>query len=169
MSSVVTLELSVRSDEDANTAASLREAEHLLSAMAAVRRTTRRTEGRPAMLASFTDSQFELVKLVSRHPGVSVAEAAETLRLAANTVSTLVGQLTEIGVMVRRQDAGDRRVAQLYLEEAMDRRVSDWHDRRVDVVASAINRLSPQDQHLLVRATPALGRLADAIDAAREA
>lgn len=121
------------------------------------------------MLASFTDSQLELVKLVSRQPGISVAEAAERLRLAANTVSTLVGQLTDAGVMVRRHDAGDRRVAQLHLEESTGRRVASWHDRRVEAVASAMSGLSPQDRRRLLDATSALGRLVDALDAEPEA
>jgi DNA-binding MarR family transcriptional regulator len=142
------------------------EAEQLLGAMAAVRRTTRRIGGRPVLLATLTGSQLELVKLVSRRPGVSVAEAADLLRLAANTVSTLVGQLTDARVMVRQHDADDRRIARLYLEEATARRVADWRDRRADVVASAMSRLSARDRRHLVAATAALGRLADAIDMA---
>jgi DNA-binding MarR family transcriptional regulator len=149
--------------------ATVSEVEQLLAAMAAVRRTTRRIEGRPALLESLTGSQLELVKLVSRQPGVSVAEAADALRLAANTVSTLVGQLTDASVLVRRNDAGDRRVARLYLEEATDRHVSDWRDRRAEVVTSAMSRLSPRDRRRLVDATPALRRLVDAIASAGEA
>lgn len=137
--------------------------------MAAVRRTTRRIEGRPALLAALTGSQLELVQLVSRQPGISVAEAAEALRLAANTVSTLVSQLTDVGVMVKRQDPVDRRVAQLYLEEETGRRVSNWRDRRAEVVASAMSRLSPRDGRRLVEAVTALGRLADAINAGQGA
>lgn len=145
------------------------EAEQLLAAMAAFRRTTRRTEGRPGFLSTLTDAQVELVKLVGHRPGLSVAEAAERLHLAPNTVSTLVGQLTAAGVMVRMHDAGDRRVAQLHLDAATGRRFADWRDRRAEVVAKAMASMAPRDWRRLREATPALERLADAISVAREA
>jgi DNA-binding MarR family transcriptional regulator len=139
------------------------DAERLLGALAAVRRRTRRLAGRPGLFAALSGSQLELVRLVGRRPGVSVAEAADELRLAANTVSTLVGQLTEAGLLVRRPDEADRRVARLDLEAETRRRVSAWRDRRAEGVATALRRLTADDRRLLLEAAPALERLADAI------
>ena len=44
---------------------------------------------------------------------MGVAEAARSLGLAANTVSTLVGRLTVAGLIERTDDPADRRAAVL--------------------------------------------------------
>ena len=66
-------------------------ADELLGTMASIRRSGRLVASRPVELSALTGSQVDLVRLVRRRPGVSVTEAAAELRLAANTVSTLVG------------------------------------------------------------------------------
>ncbi|HEY5244165.1 MAG TPA: MarR family transcriptional regulator [Acidimicrobiales bacterium] len=141
-------------------------ADELLGAIAAVRRTVRRLSGRPAVLAALTGAQLELVRLVRRRPGISVAEAAEELRLAPNTVSTLVGQLTERGVMLRLVDPMDRRVARLDLEPETRRKVTAWRDRRVEALADALGRMAPADQAIVADALAVLARLADAVEEA---
>lgn len=139
-------------------------ADELLTAMASIRRTGRRRSARPAELAPLTGSQLELVRLVRRRPGVSVADAARELTLASNTVSTLVGQLTRAGLVVRQVDASDRRVARLELTAEIHGKVAAWRDRRLVALAEAIGRLPPTDQHLLAAAMPVLVKLAEALD-----
>lgn len=131
--------------------------------MASIRRSGRRQSDRPVLLSSLNGSQLELVRLVRRRPGVSVADAAEELRLAPNTVSTLVGQLTESGILLRLADESDRRVARLELADDTRRKVDAWRDRRVVALAAALARLSPRDQRRLAVAMPALARLADSL------
>lgn len=143
---------------------SARTADDLFGTMAAIRRTSRRLSERPVLLSALTGAQLELVRLVRRRPGLSVADAAEELRLAPNTVSTLVGQLTEAGVLHRLADPADRRVARLELEPETRRKVTAWRDRRVVALASAVGRLSPLDQKVLAEALPALGRLSEAFE-----
>jgi DNA-binding MarR family transcriptional regulator len=132
----------------------------LLSSTASIRRSAR-LAGRPAELASLTGAQLDLVRLVWRRPGVSVAEAAAELRLAANTVSTLVRQLTDTGLLLRRVDPSDRRVARLELTAETARKVGRFRDRRVALVASAIAELRPADRRRLEAAVPILGALAE--------
>lgn len=136
----------------------------LLSAMSLVRRTAHRTAGRPALLSGLTASQIELVGLLRRAPGLSVAEAAEQLHLAPNTVSTLIGQLAEAGVVVRVADPTDRRIARLDLEPTARQKVSEWSDRRAEALARAMTTLSPEDQRVLTRAAPVLVQVADALE-----
>ena len=81
--------------------------------MAAIRRSGRLV-GRPPELSELTGAQLDLVRLVGRRPAVSVAQAAAELRLAANTVSTLVRQLTDAGLLLRRVDPVDRRIARKF-------------------------------------------------------
>jgi DNA-binding MarR family transcriptional regulator len=125
-------------------------ADQTLTAMASLRRATRRRALRPEELSSLTGAQLELVRLVRRRPAISVAEAALELTLAPNTVSTLVRQLCELGFLVRSIDPSDRRVARLDLRPEIRRKVDAWRDRRVDVLASAISGLSVEEELVLL-------------------
>lgn len=141
----------------------LTQADQLLDAMASIRKSGRLLAARPIELATLTGSQLDLVSLVLRQPGVSVARAAKELQLAPNTVSTLVGQLTEARMLNRRVDPGDRRIARLELTPAMQRKVGAFRDRRLATLGTAITRLSPADQRRLTDALATLGRLADCL------
>lgn len=139
-------------------------ADQLLATIGAIRRAGRRQSGRPDELSALSGAQLELVRLLRRRPGVSVAEAASELRLAANTVSTLVGELSEAGLLVRSVDRADRRVARLDLAPEMRRTVERWRDRRVDALAAAYERLSAAERRRLAAALPCLDRLAGALE-----
>ena len=135
--------------------------EDLLEAVSAIRRAVRRRVGRPVELSVLTGAQLELVRLLRREPGVSIADAAARLRVAPNTVSTLVGQLADAGVLERRSDESDRRVVRLTLNPGIRRRVDAVRDRRLDALGDAMSRLSADERKLLDEATPVLLRLAD--------
>jgi DNA-binding MarR family transcriptional regulator len=131
----------------------------LLASMAGIRRSLR-LAGRPPGFADLTGAQLDLVLLVRRRPGLSVAEAAQELRLAANTVSTLVRQLTRSGFLVRGVDEADRRVARLELTAETAQKVSRFRDRRAALLTAAIEALPPGDRQRLEAATGVLGALA---------
>jgi DNA-binding MarR family transcriptional regulator len=134
-------------------------ADDLLGAMAAIRRSGRLVS-RPLELSELTGAQLDLVRLVRRRPAVSVAEAASELRLAANTVSTLVRQLTDAGLLLRRVDPVDRRIARLELTPTMQVTVDRFRDRRVALVAAAISELRPAERRQLAAASTLLRQLA---------
>jgi DNA-binding MarR family transcriptional regulator len=148
------------SDLDGVDSASAALADDLLDAMSAVRRTTRRRAGRPWVLKSMTGAQLELVRAVRRDPGVSVAGAAEALQLAPNTVSTLVRQLSEAGVVRRRADVADRRIVHLELSPRARQEVEMWRDRRSAAVARALERLAPEERAVIGQAAGILDGLA---------
>jgi len=137
--------------------------EDLLEAVSAIRRAVRRRVGRPVELSVLTGAQLELVRLLRREPGVSIADAAARLRVAPNTVSTLVGQLADAGVLERRTDETDRRVVRLTLNPGIRRRVDAVRDRRLDALGEAMEGLSADERKLLDEATPVLLRLADTL------
>lgn len=134
-------------------------ADGLLSSMASIRRSGRRRGGRPHELSALTQSQLELVRLVRRLPNVSVTRAAEELHLAPNSVSTLVRQLTDAGMLIRTADDADRRVARLDLTVEMRRKVGAFRDRRVALLVEAMQRLSPAEQRQLRGALGIVQRL----------
>ena len=106
-------------------------------------------------------AQVELLRLVSEQPGVGVGEAAARLHLAANTVSTLVGQLGSAGLIERTSDPLDRRSARLVLTPAADARIAAWRERRVEAARRALEALSADDRVRLHAALPALERLVE--------
>jgi len=141
-------------------------AEELYAAVGVLRRHARRIGGRPFgdEPGAPTTAQLELVRLVRRNPDLSVADAAAELGLAANTVSTMVRQLADTGVLERVRDSADGRVVRLRLTGDTRRRVEAWLDRRTAVTARALGELSPQDREALRRALPVLVTVAGALE-----
>lgn len=138
-------------------------AERIVDDVGAFRRALRAASGPALPGTPLTGAQAGLVRLVRRTPGVSVAAAAAELRLAANTVSTLVGQLTAAGVLVRTADLDDRRVARLELTEPAARQLRSWRDGRQQALVAALDRLPATRRRALTRALPALSELADLV------
>jgi DNA-binding MarR family transcriptional regulator len=110
-------------------------------------------------------AQVELMQALGDHPdGARVGELAQTLRLAQNTVSGIVQQLVEAGYADRSADPADRRAVRITLGEAGRAVLADWlgaHERRI---ATALRRLPPEDQEMLVRAVAPLARLVDELE-----
>src|SRR5262245_12864731 len=105
-------------------------------------------------------AQVELLRLVGRHPGVRISQAAERMGLAGNTVSTLVNQLVEAGLLRRETAPDDRRAALLRLTPAAESRLRDWQVRREALMREQVGRLSEEDRMALASAVPALRNLA---------
>ena len=135
-------------------------ADELVDAMSAVRRAVRRQAGQVEEIARLSNAQVQLVRVVRRRPGISVAEAATELGVAPNTVSTLVRQLIEAGVLSRRSDAGDRRVARLALAPPVAEGMGVWLEKRSAALADALAGLTADDRQALASALGPLGRLA---------
>jgi DNA-binding MarR family transcriptional regulator len=133
----------------------------LPAALGAFRRAMRRVLGTGSLFGPLTGAQAELVRLVRHQPGVSVTAAATELRLAANTVSTLVRQLSEAGLLVREPDPADRRVARLRLTGRTRAEVRRWQDRQAQVVAEALEWLPERHVRALSEALPALAALTE--------
>ncbi|MEU0689597.1 MarR family winged helix-turn-helix transcriptional regulator [Streptomyces uncialis] len=119
------------------------------------RRTLRGSLSGPPLPAA----QAELLRLVEANPGIRVSAAAAELRLAGNSVSTLVRQLTELGLMAREPDPLDGRAAQLRVTPEAERRLRHWDDRRAALYREQWPRLTGQDRAALAAALPALRRL----------
>lgn len=133
-------------------------AEGLSGAIARLHHVLRRAAaGQPGL----SDAQVGLLRLVEQRPGVSVKEAAELLRIAANTASTLVGELTEAGLLVRARNPENRRVVRLELTADADRRLAEYAARRRAILAAALAELDPLALADLTRALGHLRRVED--------
>ena len=138
-----------------------RDAADLLAAISAVRRTARQTVRKAWRDEPLPTAQSELLRLVADRPGISVAEAARELRLAPNTVSTLVGRLADQDLLGRERAQADARSVRLRVTRKARRRIADWRDLRADLTQQAMAQLTAEDQGTLAQAVPVLLRLAE--------
>lgn len=133
--------------------------------MGAVRRVARRAVRGSAQAEALPPARSELLRLAARRPGIGVAEAAAELRLAPNSVSTMVSKLAEDGLLSRGRDATDARSVRLTVTETGAARVEQWRDIRTDLVSRALDRLPAADRRAVAAAIPALSRLAERMEA----
>jgi DNA-binding MarR family transcriptional regulator len=136
----------------------------LLSAIGLVHRAARRLVRQAWEQEPLPPAQSELLRLAAARPGITVADAAQELRLAPNTVSTLVGKLTGAGLLTRARSPQDARTAQLTVTDSARSRLVQWRDLRADLASQALARLSPADRRALTAALPALLRLAEGME-----
>ncbi|HEY7430944.1 MAG TPA: MarR family transcriptional regulator [Streptosporangiaceae bacterium] len=142
------------------------EAAELLVAISAVRRSARRAVRQAWPTEPLPPAQGELLRLVAGRPGMTVAEAAAELRLAPNTVSTLVGKLAEQDLLRRERTAQDGRSVSLTLTAKARQRIASWRDLRAELAQQAMTRMTAADQRALTGAVAALRRLAQQLEVA---
>ncbi|MFI7610500.1 MarR family winged helix-turn-helix transcriptional regulator [Nonomuraea terrae] len=135
----------------------------LAGVMAGINRLIRRRLRQEAPEPRLRGAQVELLRLVADNPGVSVSAAAKELYLAGNSVSTLVNQLTDAGLLRRETRSDDRRSARLLPTPEGEARLLAWRERRTAVFRELVDRLGEDDRAALVAALPALRRLADGL------
>jgi DNA-binding MarR family transcriptional regulator len=106
-------------------------------------------------------SELEVMRLLVRRPGLTVGEVATELGLHAPNASAAVKALLARGLLERRRDPDDGRVARLHPTPraiaARDAREHGW----AGAMRDALRGLDAEDAAALIRATPALRSLAD--------
>jgi len=110
------------------------------------------------------DSHIEIMRLLYDRPGMKVQEVASILKLAPNTVSTLVQQMARTGRIERSTDRADGRAVRLALTPATRRRVARRRDQRREAIEDAFDALSRADRSAIRAALPALVRIAEALE-----
>ncbi|MGO8938661.1 MAG: MarR family winged helix-turn-helix transcriptional regulator [Mycobacterium sp.] len=120
------------------------------------RRQLRRSGGRGFDSARLTESQTELLWLVSRQPGISVSAAAAELGLVPNTASTLVSKLVANGLLIRTAGDTDRRVGQLRLAEPSQRIVDASRAARRRLLSEVLGELDSDQIDSLTKGLEAL-------------
>jgi DNA-binding MarR family transcriptional regulator len=141
------------------------EAATVLAAISAVRRTARRAVRHAWQTEPLPPAQGELLRLVAARPGIIVADAAHELRLAPNTVSTLVGRLAEQDLLCRERALPDGRSVRLTVTGKARQRMAEWQDLRAQLASEALDGLPAEDRRALADAIPAMLRLAERMEA----
>jgi DNA-binding MarR family transcriptional regulator len=137
-------------------------AERLLEASSSLIRAAR-TAASEGTRRDVTLAQMELLRLVRRRPGITATDAAAELRLARNTVSTLVGQLTGQGLLARERDQADGRIVRLRLLPPAQERMAAWRERRLRATTDAVEELSTAEKVALAGAVAPLEVIALAL------
>jgi DNA-binding MarR family transcriptional regulator len=120
-----------------------------------LRRRLRARFGQPPLRGA----QAELLQQVEAEPGVGVAAAARALYLAGNSVSTLVNQLVDAGLLRRDPDPDDRRAVRLFLTPAAVERLAQRRRARRELLDDGLAQLAPTERAAIAAALPALEHL----------
>lgn len=126
----------------------------------AMRRAARAADpGNPLSVA-----QLELLSAVADEPGVRPGQLARRLRLARNSVTTLVNGLHARGLIVRGSGPHDARAVTLTLTDEGEHAVENWKNTNTAIVRTALAGLQEYGRDALIDALPALRELTQAID-----
>lgn len=131
--------------------------------MAAMRRTSRRAVRERLHEPPLPLAEVEVLVTVGEAPGIRVADTARLLGLASNTVSTLVTRLVDTGLIERRVDPNDRRVAALYPTKVGRTRIKAWRSERARMMTEALAELPRDDRERISAAIDSLRRLSDTL------
>jgi DNA-binding MarR family transcriptional regulator len=134
-------------------------AERLMRTVLGLRRVVRRLLRTEIPGPLLRGAQVELLRVVEAQPGIGVAAAARELNLAGNSVSTLVNQLADAGMLRREVDPLDRRAARLELTGAATQRLESWRLARIGLVSGAMSELSEEESMAITDALPAFEKL----------
>jgi DNA-binding MarR family transcriptional regulator len=109
-------------------------------------------------------AQLDLLRLLVDDGPMPVNDAAAQLGVAPNTVSGLVRQLTDDGLVLRKPGAEDRRVGRLQASALARRRLQRWRGFRDGLLADGLRQLTAADQAALAAAVEPLRRLVIALE-----
>jgi DNA-binding MarR family transcriptional regulator len=136
----------------------------LADAVAQLRRAMRRAARAAAPDNALAVAQLELMACLSERPGARPGELARLLRLAPNTVTTLVNGLVRAGLASRADDPSDRRTVHLTLTRAGAEALAAWESTNEQILRRAQGGLSDDQRAALRAALPALAQLITEID-----
>ena len=93
-----------------------------------------------------TRSQWLVLSLLYRRPGVSQSELADMLKVERPTAGRMIDRLERKGWVVRQPDAGDRRVKRLYLTAEAEGVQAEMGQIAAEMVDDAMASLAPGER-----------------------
>ncbi len=136
----------------------------LADVVARLRRAMRRAARAADPGHSLSVAQLELLACLAEHPGARPGQLARQLRLAPNSVTTLVNALVAQGMVARTSGGPDRRTVALRLTGAGATTLRRWQATNATILDSALAALPTGRQHALRAALPALDQLIEQVD-----
>lgn len=124
-----------------------------------VTRLARRLRQEASGEGSLTPTMLAALSTVESLGPMTLGELAEAERIQPPTVTRIAARLEKAGLIGRRCDAGDRRVNRVEVTGAGRAVLARTRTRKDAYLASRLDRLSPAERDILVRALPVLERL----------
>ena len=107
-----------------------------------------------------TPSQMSALSVLDKRGELTLGELAAIERIAPPSMTRIAARLEETGLVERRSDSTDRRVARVALSPAGVKLLRETRERGDAYVSGRLSVLSPDERDLLARAVPLLERLA---------
>lgn len=126
----------------------------------AVMRLSRRLRQEASGSGEITASQISALTVLAKHGELALGELASIERIAPPSMTRIAARLEERGLLERRADTSDRRVARVAISAAGLTLLSETRARGDAFMASRIESLSDEEREVLVRVVPVLERLA---------
>jgi len=142
------------------TQAQLAEVLPLLPALA--KAMTRRSHEVPAAIKSqwhehgLAPRHMNLLVTLALGGAMSVTDLSGRLGIGLATTSLLVGELGRVGIVVRTEDAADRRRTIVDLAPAQRQAIAGFVGRRASVIKTALETLEPEERTGLIKGLHAL-------------
>jgi DNA-binding MarR family transcriptional regulator len=126
----------------------------------AVLRLSRRL--RQQAVGEITSSQLSALSVLAYRGELTLGELAAIERVAPPSMTRIAARLASRGLVERRSDSADRRVARVAISETGLDLINETRTRRDAYLAERLQGLSDEERDLLERAVPLLERLASA-------
>jgi len=115
---------------------------------------------RQQAVGDVTASQLSALSVVANHGELSLGELAAIERIAPPSMTRIAARLEEQGLLERRVDAVDRRVARVAVSPAGEALLAETRTRRDAFLAARLQEFTVEERALLAKAVPLLERLA---------
>jgi DNA-binding MarR family transcriptional regulator len=125
----------------------------------AVLRLSRRLRQETVGLGDVTPSQMSAMVALARHGEITLGELAAIERIAPPSMTRIAARLEDKGMLERRVDASDRRVARVAITQAGLDVLRESRERGDAFVSARLEALPEEDRELIARAVPILERL----------
>jgi DNA-binding MarR family transcriptional regulator len=103
---------------------------------------------------------LDIIRVIERHPGITVAELAARLGRQLSNVSAQLREVVALGLVTRSRDASDKRYVVLHPTPESQRIRAVLEGAWAEALESAGSRLLPAEREQLAASLPALERLA---------
>ncbi|MGH9056036.1 MAG: MarR family winged helix-turn-helix transcriptional regulator [Acidimicrobiales bacterium] len=124
----------------------------------AVLRLSRRL--RQEAVGDVTASQLSALSTIARHKELTLGELAAHERIAPPSMTRIAARLEEQGLLERRPDDSDRRVARVALSPAGRNLLAETRTRRDAFLVARLREFTPEERAAVEKVIPLLERLA---------
>ncbi len=126
----------------------------------AVLRLSRRLRQETTGSGEITPSQMSALTVLAKHGELTLGELAAIERIAPPSMTRIAARLEEKGLLERRPDTSDRRVARVAISPTGQELLRQSRERGDAFMTARLARLSDDERELLSQAVPLLERLA---------